>query len=506
MRIVAKIQFTAPSTGVEVAERIGTVLDRWAHRKFETTADGGFLIRHSGLSAVYDKRVEEFECLRRDTLTVLEPVDGGNLQTEVDILAYEDRTAFRCVLSIGSDSGVSPANVPLRAPRFIHETAAIGVPWTIGQSGERVFAHSFNIDVDDVCDLEALMFAPERRLPIVVVSELLGETLAGDLHERLSQDLCGLAHTVRLSHAATFELTKRRGKEWSCYNGAVRLFWPLRVSNNDYRAHPLWTYDKLLLRADNEVQARDRFRGLISSRILEASTFVADDNAFRRFEDTKISRIADQARAVAAAAGEGNGDFQALANSYAAENDALRAKVSERNREIEVLRDNVEALNIALRSSPAAPQEVVDEAPPQTVEEAVAIARRTLGDVVVIAPETDGDVAGLNPSAGPPDKILRYLQTLGVLAQALKNGTVGNSVPVWLREHGVECSVDSETTKNSREGRYFRLRTIHGERVECEFHAKPSDGVSPDRCVRIYFATATLSPFVKVGYIGRHAI
>ena len=506
MRVVAKFQFTAPAKGDFIADEIGTVIDNWVNQKFKSIVNGVAVIRRSGLTAVFDRRSETINGARKDSINILEPVDGGSLQTDVDVLSADGRTAFRCMLSIGSDAGVSPANVPLRSPRFIRECVAIGAHWTIGKSGERIFAQSFFIGVGGVSDLEALILAPQRRLPIIVVSELVGETLAGDLRERLSQDTCGLAHTVYLSHDATFEMTKRMGKEWSCYNGAVRLFWPLREGNKHHRSHPLWTYDQILSRAASEAQARERFRNLISGRVIEASTFVADDSAFRDFDSLKIKIVSDQARAAAVAAALGGGDIQALANSYAAENDVLRAKVAEQNREIDDLRDNVEVLSIALRNSPVELHQVVDSTPPQTVEEAVAIARRTLGDLIVIAPETDSDIVHLNPVAGPPDKILRYLQTMRDLAIALEDGVVGLAIPMWLRERGVECSVDSESMKNSREGRIFRLRTVNGESVECEFHAKPADGVSPDRCVRIYFAISEQKPFVKIGYIGRHNV
>lgn len=502
MRVVAKFQFTAPSEGDAVASRIATILEKWSDRKFIKTPDGGVVIRHSGASATFDKTSDQIEDWQRNTFTILEAVEGGNLQTDVDVISGAGRTAFRCVLSVGSDGGIAPTGVSLRSPRFVRDIVALGEPWTIGASGERIFAHSFPIDVDDVPDLEALMVATQRRLPIVIVSELLGETLAGDLHERVSQDLCGLAHTVRLSAEASWELTRSRGKEWSCYNGAVRLLWPFRANGDDFRMHPLWTLDQMMSRADNEVQARDNIRGVIAGRIIEASTFVADDPAFRDFDVAKVRKAADQARAAAT----DGGDMGALADSYAAENDALRLRVDEQDNEIEVLRQNVETLTIALRSSQAAKVELSSEAPPQTVEEAVNLARRDLGDKVPIASETDADIADLNPAAGPPDKILRYLRTLGELADVLASGTLGQSIPIWLRERGVECSVDSETTKASKEGKRFRVRTINGESVECEFHAKPSDGVSPDMCARIYFATASSAPFVKVGYIGRHSL
>lgn len=68
----------------------------------------------------------------------------------------------------------------------------------------------------------------------------------------------------------------------------------------------------------------------------------------------------------------------------------------------------------------------------------------------------------------------------------------------------VECSVDSETTKANEKAKRFRLRKVSGEIVDCEYHLKPADKVRPDMCARIYFATATSAPYVKVGYIGRH--
>ena len=501
MRVLAKFQFAAPSVRDEVASGIRDVLDRWAEQKFCRTDDGGLIIRQGGATAQFDFYSSEVGDIRRDTYVNLEPVSGGSLQTDVDIVSDGKRTAFRCVISVGSNSGVAPADVPLRAPRFIREIIALRFPWTVGGTDERVFSTAFSADFGEVSKLQELMFTPERRLPIVIISDLGGETIAGDMHECVSRDLCGLAHTVRLSGKASWELTASLGREWSCYNGAVRLLWPIGTHNRDFRSHPLWTSDFILSRADTKESARDRFRGTIAGRVFEASTFVADDPAVRNFEGSRLRQAAE-----ASAAARIDGDDKALADAYAAENDILRSRLKDRDNEIALLQENVDSLSVALRArQPEVPNEVV-EAPPQTVEEAIAAARRELKGRLVIASETDTDVANLNPSAGPPEKIMRYLRALAELSVALGAGSIGKAVPIWLREHGVDCSVDSETIKASKEGRLFRNRVIDGERVECEFHAKPSDGVSPDMCVRIYFAVTDTAPFVRIGYIGRHSL
>ena len=503
MRIVAKVQFTTWSVDETIREQIAQVLGRWRDRKFEGDEPDGFLIRQSGVPAQIEVVDDRLGDQTLDRLTTLEPIARGCLQTEIHVFTGAGRTAFRCVLSVGSDGGVAPADVTLGAPRFVRDIVALRHPWTIGVNGERVFGHSFAIDADDIDELDELITAPERRLPVVIISEFDGETLAGDLHERLSQDLCGLAHVVRLSTGASWELTRRKGREWSCYNGAVRLLWPFSGaggSDNPF-GHPLWTLDQMRTRVDSAVQARDRIRPLIARRILEASTFVADDPIFRDFETAKLQVLAEEARK---AASDG-GDMKGLADLFAQENDVLRARVTAQDKEIASLLGNVESLKNALRAIPElSAGEQVAQVPPQTVAESVARAREQFAGRVVIASETDGDIAELSPTAGPPDKVFRHLATLADMADEMSKGPLGRSVPIWLREHNVECSVDSETTKASKEGKRFRHRTVDGESVECEFHSKPSDGTSPDKCVRIYFAVSPTAPHVRVGYIGRH--
>lgn len=383
-------------------------------------------------------------------------------------------------------------------PRFLRDVIKVGLPWRSGSGGERVFAQAFDVRPEEIDDLQGLITSEQRRLPLVLVSELNGQTLAGDLHEQLASDVCGLAHTVRLNNEASWELTSRLGKEWSCYNGAVRLFWPFKFNRDNFRAHPLWTLDRIMLRTSDAIEARDLFRGMLSRRLIEASTYVADEPAFANFDAAKLRHDIDDKRRHSVA----GGDYVALADSYAKENDALRKRVFDQEEQINTLQSNIESLAIALRSRSTEDSEEpsAGEAPPQSVAEAVQIARRELVGRVCIASETDDDIAELNSAAGPPEKVLRYLRTLGRLADALDSGQpLGRSIPIWLRDHGVECSGDSETAKAQR-----RPHSVDGEQVDCEFHAKPSDGVSPDLCVRIYFGIAEAAPRVRIGYLGRH--
>ena len=501
MRTVAKFQLEVSSSCATIASDAIQIVERWAARKFDFAENGSATIKASGVSALYEKQSAEIGQFRQTTFTILEPVEGGELQTVIRLLETSTKVSFQCILGVGSQSGVAPPYVSLRSPRFIKEVIDLGYPWMMVNSSERVFSRSFPVDGEDIEALESLLSSPLRRLPVVVISEQDGEVLAGDLHERIGVNVCGLAHTVRLSTEASWALTEKLGKEWSCFNGAVRLFWPFRANRDEFRAHPLWTLDWIMSGAETTIAARDRFVGSITRKLIEASTFVADDQCFYDFEREKLRRAAETTRTAA----EGSGDFKGLAEAYAAENDILRKQIAEQERELADLRQNVEALTIACRSIKIAPDEATDEAPPATVADAVERAKRELEGTLVIAPETQKDWLDLNKSAGPPEKILRYLRTLGRLSTLLADGTpLDASIPIWLRSQNVDCSVESKTEKDAKAGRAFRTRVIEGKPFECEFHAKPSDGTSPDMCARIYFAVADVAPRIRVGYIGRH--
>lgn len=498
MRTVARFQFRSDDPAQTAADDIANIIENWAGRKFKRRDEASVEIAASGRQALFDQESDSVDNTSRKSFSLLEPVAGGHLQTNIQVLQSPTFVAFRATLSLGAEGGLAQPKVQIRSPRFVREVIKVGLPWRSGSGGERVFAQAFDVQRDEIDDLQALIASEQRRLPLVLVSEFHGQTLAGDLHEQIASDVCGLAHTVRLNNDAAWELTNRLGKEWSCYNGAVRLFWPFKFNRDNFRTHPLWTLDRITSRTNDPIEARDSFRNMLSRRLIEASTYVADEPAFAAFEETKFQHEVDEARRNSVA----GGDFVALADSYAKENDALRKRVTEQEAQISTLQSNVESLTIALRSVPAEESDSASatEAPPQSVGEAVATARRELVGRVAIATETDDDIAALNAAAGPPEKLLRYLRTLGELSDALESGEpLGLSVPIWLRERGIDCSGDSETAKSRR-----RPLLIDGQEVDCEFHAKPSDGVSPDLCARVHFGIVDVAPRVRIGYIGRH--
>ncbi|MFT4913093.1 MAG: hypothetical protein ACI9YM_001681 [Brevundimonas sp.] len=95
-------------------------------------------------------------------------------------------------------------------------------------------------DVRDVHDLIALMYQPDRRLPVIVCSA--GEGADPELSAtRLAKRIGGGAHIFELTDDASWELSRSVGRRMSVFNGAIRLYNPgLTDDAEDPFDHPLW--------------------------------------------------------------------------------------------------------------------------------------------------------------------------------------------------------------------------------------------------------------------------
>lgn len=114
--------------------------------------------------------------------------------------------------------------------------------------GQRLMPQVWELtDNAEVGQLVALLTAPERRLPVVLISECTnrddgffdGYALDGDV---LVQPLLGAAHFVRIKAAQTYELTRLVTPKWTTFDGAVRIYYPdFSLQNSDRRNHPYTT-------------------------------------------------------------------------------------------------------------------------------------------------------------------------------------------------------------------------------------------------------------------------
>lgn len=322
--------------------------------------------------------------------------------------------------------------------------------------------------------------------------------------EALATDLAGLAVVAQLDSDASWRVTARKGKQWSCYGGAIRLYWPGVGNGSAPLHHPLWTAQRLLYGVADTESAAGRIRSQIRRRILGQSAFgVAPSALF-----ATIRRAArDEELAALHGRIQEDDDYRAIAEEYFAKIVELNESLESRDQEVEQLRAQVASLQVALRWRDETQETVepVDEAPPATVEEAVLTAMERYGETPVFGADVNTGIAALTPDAGPPDKILTYLGALSEMAHARRRGPLGTSSVKWFEDRGVIASGESYTIRNSADE--MRARAWDdgtGRRRPFDMHLKPAEGTSPDRYVRIYFDYDEASGRSIVAWVGRH--
>lgn len=138
------------------------------------------------------------------------------------------------------DSKAKPASGP---PTFVLQLIdEVGL-----NDGRRLSTAPQRISAYHVDKLVSFLCAPDRRLPVVLVSQAKNPALGQNGYlldgRELASALAGSAHVMVIDWDATYELSRVVGDEWSCFGGAVRIYWPSSIDfeADDPYEHPLYT-------------------------------------------------------------------------------------------------------------------------------------------------------------------------------------------------------------------------------------------------------------------------
>lgn len=180
---------------------------------------------------------------------------GGTWITEVQILQASGRTrdaTATIVMRLEFDeAAVAPARYYVEPPVFLK---GLSTAFHVYVGGTEVPTAAKHADTED--DVEALQQEMENRhrsLPIVVVTDPAAEApLIPGLADLLASALFGMAIVTHASRRATFALSRELGREMSCFDGAVRIYWPgWRATDTPY-AHPLFLKERVAASAKND--------------------------------------------------------------------------------------------------------------------------------------------------------------------------------------------------------------------------------------------------------------
>lgn len=512
MRKVAGYLISAKATPGDSSPRldaINLIAENWVGSKGTRTTEGAitYIAYRDGRRAEYLKSEIASTHGRVIEHDLVEPTDTGLFHTHIALGVDGNELAAYIELRAAGDAyQVGPMQLDVRCPQVVRDLVQCGEQWSIGATPVTSKPMSFSGEKDGIT-LVKVVWHPNRNLPIVAISRHEGALLTGSFAENLASDLSGLALVADLDDEASWTLTKNKGKEWSCYNGAIRLYWPMTARSQSPYAHPLWTRLGLLRGVMDSNDASYRVRGHLRRRIIGVSAFsVSEPPFFGLIRSEARKRDIEALRSRAA----GTEEWQKLAEDYAKDNDKLREQLARKEEVIRDLQSRVSNLELAVRwqtgteRDPNVDLEPEQEIPPATVVEAIEKARDGSETTLVFGDDVAIGARSLAIDAGPPEKILNYLRQLSALAEERQKGPLGANAIQWLRDRGVIASGESETVRNSSSE--MRKRTWHDgkDRRVFELHLKPNEAASPDRCARIYFDYDENRKRVIIGWVGRH--
>ncbi len=515
MRTVAAYSLThAASDSTQASESLVSscgMVEKWLGDKGATALNVGqhkFPLPDGRSAALTRERMETDDGIL-DSFVLNEPISGGRFETRLNLACANAEMVLFCQLATGSaESALAPVQFDARCPRVLRDIIQSG-GWTSGSTPVS-HRHWTRIGREAGRALADTIWDDERGLPVVVVSELDGFMLHPELANDVARDLTGLATVVHIDEEAAWLLSEDKGREWSCYQGALRLYWPFQTTRNDPYSHPLWTRGWLLHGGMDTTTAAKRLQNRLRRTILEQSAFRSTPPLISQIRDRYISGQRKKARDA--------GEYATLADDFDKENRRLKQELDERIGEIWTLRQQIEDLNVEkkeltrgrdwVRDSRSTSDEEPVESPSaelETVEDAVLGAMDDCEHLIFGDDVTSG-IDGLAQDAGPPMKILRYLRALETMTAQLKEGPLGDAIHQWLkRNENIEVSGESETVRNSPARMANRTWDDgSGHAREFQRHLKPSDSTSPDRCVRIYFDYDKELGKTIVGWVGRH--
>ena len=297
MRQLATYAFEAKLDGDEPPAQAAVVhrhIEAWLVSKGTLPPARDSIVLHDGRLASIEHAVTKSSqgCITEFVLT--EPTAGGLFQTTVGVAEARDLVAVSVGLAAGSSS-LSPVSLDVHCPRLLRDVLTPPSRWTYGSSSLTSSPVTFRGETggDGFADLA---WDQSRSVPVVAVSDEYGAVLHPGIVETLAADLAGLAIVARLDPAASWRLTARKGKEWSCYGGAMRLYWPVIDARSSPYQHPLWTLRRLLTGVADTETAGGRIRSQLRRRILGLSAFAVSEPAlFNPWDQGGASRLGRRA-------------------------------------------------------------------------------------------------------------------------------------------------------------------------------------------------------------------
>jgi hypothetical protein len=358
--------------------------------------------------------------------------------------------------------------------------------------------------------VDGVLESSERALPVVLVSQdsKTGDTLCNV--KEMNRRLTGLAHVYEIDRDASFELTDRVGKVMSCFDGAVRLYWPGFARDGNHRRHTLYLAQRIRdLKKDGSLLRDKLFRilsNVASARFREGEIW----RRLRKEADRARREELEQLREEAKGSEE---DLDRIFDELFERNQRLRTERDELDDQVENLKaeianyeENLEWYRQQLSAqSTEEPDGEEQQSPRKTgfgnVAEAVHSATKEFDGQLEVW-STARESAEESKFARPAE-VYEALEAIAELAEEDRSGSVGPWSKFFEQRRIKYASGESEQTMAMHgEDRIFTDR-FSGKRRQIEKHLTIGGG-SRKNCVQIFFDRANDSDKFVIAYCGVH--
>ena len=337
----------------------------------------------------------------------------------------------------------------------------------------------------------------ERMLPLVFIS-------ANNFADRpevdpktIARELAGIAYVMAAKDRwPTFALEKLMGKSMSCYDGAVRLYWPVQ-GNESSSSHPYWTRDSDAVK-----------RKFLNKELLKAiTTFTLSRNPETSFEYIRRIELSQRIENL-----QTEEDLGQIVELYSAENEGLKEQIEESEQEKKVylskigfLEHRVSDLESSLSACKEGTEKEEDLTPTitSTADAVTEFQKMYPGSNIVFMPRAER--MAKNNCYQNPEQIFRAFEWLATRYSDLRMGN-GESEPL---EESCKTNTGMEYCATQPEATMSRFREDYridwgNKKVFLEEHLKKGTSREESKTIRIAFFYDKANEQVVVGYIGQH--
>lgn len=454
-----------------------------------------------------------------------DPVPGRTWVNDIGIRRVDNNQCLVAVRLQCASRAYATEDIALTRPKIVLNFAN---EFTLAEAHE-VSADPWIMESeDDLERLESLLTSPDRTMPVYVLtqpdqSRLQRKTAPFLLdHVKLARHTQGMAYVVALPWELGFKWTKKVGKTWSTFHGAVRTYMPgLNFDEDSPSAHPLALAERILWfkHGDSKSFGEAEFLEFLVEQAHQHAASKQMDWGDCLFVTEARTRRAEIARASASE----DADWKAI---YEEQIEALKGKNAELSREIDgyldlatlaeresnyyrkenqKLRAQIEALRMQLESKTGESADTLSDIP-TSYDEVPDWVDSAFAGRLELHPRA---IRGLKKAVY--EDISLVCQAIQALAREYRNMRLGHAdgLKTWeskLAELGLEMSGSITESRAGEKGEtYFVNYPPHTtQRRYFENHLRRGNSRDQRHCLRIYFFWHSESQQVVIGWLPSH--